>query len=121
MPRTRPPYPPEFRRQAIELVRSGTPIKQVAEELGVSEETLRNWVRQGDAARHPRREFQVIGPTALAHGVMRRAMRTALARVQTLAADLALLVSAHASAAAAVRTTRALEAVDGGGRQDAWL
>ena len=48
MPRTRPPYPPEFRRQAIELVRSGVPIKQAAADLGVSEQTLRNWVRQGD-------------------------------------------------------------------------
>jgi transposase len=48
MPRTRPPYPPEFRRQAVELIRSGTPIKQVAADLGVSEQTLRNWVRQGD-------------------------------------------------------------------------
>jgi transposase len=48
MPRTRPPYPPEFRRQAIELVRSGVPIRHVAEELGVSQQTLRNWVRQGD-------------------------------------------------------------------------
>jgi transposase len=48
MPRTRPPYPPEYRRQAIELVRSGVSIRQVAEELGVSQQTLRNWVRQGD-------------------------------------------------------------------------
>ena len=48
MPRTRPPYPPEFRRQAVELIRSGTPIKQVAADLGVSEQTLRSWVRQGD-------------------------------------------------------------------------
>ncbi len=48
MPRTRPAYPPEFRRQAIELIRSGTPLKQVADELGVSEQTLRNWRRQGD-------------------------------------------------------------------------
>src|SRR3954468_15162345 len=46
VPRTRPPYPPEFRRQAVELVRSGTPLKQVASELGVSEHTLRNWRRQ---------------------------------------------------------------------------
>src|SRR3954447_12916263 len=46
VPRARPPYPPEFRRQAIELVRSGTPLKQVAVELGVSEQTLRNWRRQ---------------------------------------------------------------------------
>ena len=48
MPRTRPPYPPEFRRQAVELVRSGTSIKQAAGDLGVSEQTLRNWVCQGD-------------------------------------------------------------------------
>jgi transposase len=48
MPRTRPPYPPQFRRQAIELLRSGTPLKQVAGELGVSEQTLRNWRSQGD-------------------------------------------------------------------------
>ena len=48
MPRTRPAYPPEFRRQAIELVRSGVPIRQIAEELGVSQQTLRNWVRQGE-------------------------------------------------------------------------
>ena len=48
MPRTRPPYPPEFRRQAVELIRSGTPLKQVASELGVSEQTLRTWRRQQD-------------------------------------------------------------------------
>jgi len=48
MPRTRPPYPPEFRREAVELVRLGTPLRQVATELGVSEQTLRNWRRQGD-------------------------------------------------------------------------
>src|SRR3954452_21260832 len=48
VPRTRPPYPPEFRRQAVELIRSGTPLKQVAVDLGVSEQTLRNWRRQQD-------------------------------------------------------------------------
>ena len=42
------PYPPEFRRQAIELIRSGVSIKEAAGDLGVSEQTLRNWVRQGD-------------------------------------------------------------------------
>jgi transposase len=48
MPRTRPPYPPEFRREAVALIRSGTPLKQVATELGVSEQTLRNWRGQQD-------------------------------------------------------------------------
>ncbi len=48
MPKTRPPYPPEFRRQALELVRSGTSLQQVADELGVSAQTLRNWRRQAE-------------------------------------------------------------------------
>jgi transposase-like protein len=39
MQRTRPPYSPEFRRQAVELIRSRTPLKQVAGELGVCEQT----------------------------------------------------------------------------------
>lgn len=35
VPRTRPPYPPEFRRETIELVRSsGEPLAQIANDLG---------------------------------------------------------------------------------------
>jgi transposase len=48
MPRTRPPYPPQFRREAVELLRSGVALKQVAADPGVSEQTLRNWRRQED-------------------------------------------------------------------------
>ncbi len=49
MPRTRPPYPPEFRAEAVRLVRSGGKlIREVAADLGVSEQALRTWVRQGD-------------------------------------------------------------------------
>ena len=55
MPKTRPPYPPEFRREAVSLMRSGarTP-KQLADELGCSEQTLRNWRRQDEADRGER-------------------------------------------------------------------
>jgi transposase len=43
------PYPPEFRREAIELVRrSGRPLREIAVELGSSTESLRMWVRQAD-------------------------------------------------------------------------
>jgi transposase-like protein len=39
------PYPPEFRREAVELVRgSGRPLREIAVDLGVSAETLRMWV-----------------------------------------------------------------------------
>jgi transposase len=43
------PYPPEFRREAIELLRrSGKTIPRLASELGVSPQSLRNWARQID-------------------------------------------------------------------------
>jgi transposase len=49
MPRTRPPYPEQFRREAIELAKkSGRPISEIAKDLGVTEQSLRNWVRQAD-------------------------------------------------------------------------
>jgi transposase len=40
-------YSSEFRRDAVALVHStGRPINQVARELGLSHETLRNWVKR---------------------------------------------------------------------------
>lgn len=48
MPRTRPPYPPEFRRQIIELVRAGRSAAELAQEFEPSYETIRGWVKQAD-------------------------------------------------------------------------
>jgi transposase len=49
MPRSRPPYPPEFRAEAVELIRSGSKTySQLSRDVGVSDQTLRNWVRQAD-------------------------------------------------------------------------
>jgi transposase len=46
-PNTRPPYPPEFRQEAVRLVASsGRPLARIARELGVAVETLRSSVRQ---------------------------------------------------------------------------
>ena len=55
MGKTRPPYPAEFRREAISLMRSGarTP-RELAAELGCTEQTLRNWLRQDEADRGER-------------------------------------------------------------------
>ncbi len=47
MPKTRPPYPPEFKAEAVKLARSsGKPLSGLARDLGVSTETLRNWLKQ---------------------------------------------------------------------------
>jgi transposase len=49
MPRTRPPYPPEFRAEAVKLARSSEkPLSELARDLGVSAETLRKWLKQQD-------------------------------------------------------------------------
>lgn len=51
MPRTNPAYPPEFRREAIRLVRLAPEerlIPRVAREIGISAETLRNWIKQDE-------------------------------------------------------------------------
>ncbi len=47
MPPTRPPYPPEFKEEAVRLMRSSKkPLAQISRELDVSEQTLRNWRKQ---------------------------------------------------------------------------
>jgi transposase len=41
------PYPPEFRREAVELYRrAGRPLAEVGRDLGVATESLRSWVKQ---------------------------------------------------------------------------
>ena len=48
MPKTRPPYAPEFRRQMIELVRAGRDPTDLAREFEPSSQAIRNWVAQAD-------------------------------------------------------------------------
>jgi transposase len=51
MPR---PFPVEFRRRAVALVRAGKPITTTAVELGVSAAAIHNWVRQDQIDRGER-------------------------------------------------------------------
>ena len=47
MPGPTPHYPPEFKREAVELYRSSEQsIPKLAKELGIADESLRRWIRQ---------------------------------------------------------------------------
>lgn len=48
MPKTRPPYAPEFRRQMVELVRAGRTPEELSREFEPSAQTIRNWVDQAE-------------------------------------------------------------------------
>ena len=48
MPKTRPPYAPEFRRQMVELVRAGRDPVDLSREFEPSAQAIRNWVAQAD-------------------------------------------------------------------------
>ena len=48
MPRSKPPYPAEFRARMVELARGGRTVRSLAREFGVTDTTIRSWVRQAD-------------------------------------------------------------------------
>ena len=43
MARTRPPYPPEFRRQMVDLVRAGRSPKDLAREFELMAQSIGAW------------------------------------------------------------------------------
>jgi transposase len=48
MPRSHAPYPEEFRRRMVELVRSGRNPEELSREFEPSAQAIHNWVRQAD-------------------------------------------------------------------------
>src|SRR6266550_3767937 len=93
MPRTRAPYPPEFRVEAVRMLRAGVrSSRQLAAELGCSEQTLRNWWRQDEADRGDRDEVPVRRGggrivACLAAVPARRCDRPGLLRVEAASAE----------------------------------
>jgi transposase len=71
MPRTRPAYPDDFRREAVELLRAGRTPRELSKSLGVSEQSLRNWRRQDQLDRYERDD----GPTTDERDEMTRLRR----------------------------------------------
>jgi len=48
MPKTRPPYSPEFRRQMVDLVRAGRDPVDLAREFEPTSQSICHWVTQAD-------------------------------------------------------------------------
>ena len=46
----KPPYPPQFREQMIELVKTGRKPGELAKEFGCHANGITNWMRQADEA-----------------------------------------------------------------------
>src|SRR3989442_12053325 len=46
MPKSRRPYPPEFRARLVELVRKGRTPEELGRQFEPSAQAIRNWVKQ---------------------------------------------------------------------------
>jgi transposase len=65
VPRTRPPYPGEFRREAIGLALLGDkPRRRLAKDLGISDVTLRNWLKRAAPPEAGSRKISTFGVLA---------------------------------------------------------
>jgi len=78
MPKTRPPYAPEFRWQIVELARAGRDPADLAREFEPSAQAIRNWVAQADR-QEGRREVKTA---AAAETALSAAEREELARLR---------------------------------------
>ena len=80
MPR---PHPPEFRQRAVELARlREKPIAKIAEDLGIAESCLRNWMKQADIDDGRRNGLATDERAELVQ--LRRELRTAKMEVEIL-------------------------------------
>ena len=72
MPKSRPPYPRQFREEAVRLLReSGRSRARIAKDLGVSEQSLYTWLKQDELDNGKRTD----GLTTEEHAEVRRLRR----------------------------------------------
>ncbi len=80
MPR---PHPPEFRQRAVELARlREKPIASIAEDLGIAESCLRNWMKQADVDEGRRNGLSTDERAELVQ--LRRELRIAKTEIEIL-------------------------------------
>lgn len=95
VPRKR--YTAEFRAQAIELVRMGKPVKEVAEDLEVGVSLLYGWVqRAAQPAPRQSQELEAVGEESAA--VELRRLRREVANLQlenTILKKAAVILGTH--------------------------
>lgn len=61
----KPAFTTEFRALAVKRVTDGQPIPMVAKELGLSDQTLRNWVKAAAAGKLVGAGSKVVTPEAM--------------------------------------------------------
>lgn len=54
MPKSRKPYPPEYRAKIVALAKAGRSVEELATEFEASHQTIRNWIAQDAADRGAR-------------------------------------------------------------------
>ena len=60
MPKSHRPYAPEFRRQMVDLVRSGRTPEALSREFEPTAQAIWNWVRQADRDEGRRQPCDVV-------------------------------------------------------------
>jgi transposase len=92
MPRA---HPPEFRQRAVELARlHEKPVSQIAEDLGISDSCLRNWVKQTEIDDGRRGGLSTYERAELVK--LRRELRVAKMEVEILKRAAAYFAKEHA-------------------------
>ncbi len=81
-------YSDEFKRDAVALVESGIPQKQVAADLGIAKTTLQAWVRDS--------RFVACGMVPSTNPEARKEMAQALRRIRQLEQEVVVLRRAAA-------------------------
>ena len=80
MPRA---HPPEFRQRAVELARlREKPLSKIADDLGIAESCLRNWMKQADI--DDGRRAGLNGDERAELVQLRRELRTAKMEIEIL-------------------------------------
>ena len=77
MPKTRPPYAPEFRQQMVDLVRAGRDPEDLAREFEPSAQAIRNWMADAD-----RRDGRRVSKLVVADAALTSTERDELARLR---------------------------------------